>query len=237
MTAPDEAIILVGGLGTRLRGVVDDLPKPLAPVAGRPFVAWVLDALAAEGLRRVILATGYLGDQIEAACGTRWQGLELAYSRETELRGTGGAIALAAELLEGNTCFVLNGDTMLRLDYARFAGCAAVGDIRLGMAVTRVPDVSRYGAMRVECGRVTGFVEKGATGSGYINAGVYWLDRSLLAAFPSAARFSFEADVLVPAVKREQVAAFTETSGFIDIGVPEDYRRAQNLFGATDDAS
>ena len=99
--AADEAIVLAGGFGTRLRGVVDDVPKPLAPVAGRPFLAWLLDRLAANGMRRCILATGYLSDVIEQRIGTTWQGMDIAYSVEPEPLGTGGAIRLAAHQLHG----------------------------------------------------------------------------------------------------------------------------------------
>ena len=109
----DEAIVLAGGFGTRLRGIVDDVPKPLAPVAGRPFLAWLLDRLAASGIRRCILATGYMSDAIERTIGTRWQGMEIAYSVEPEPLGTGGAIRLAVMQLRGTSVHVLNGDTWL----------------------------------------------------------------------------------------------------------------------------
>ena len=92
MTGTDEAVILAGGLGTRLRSVVGDLPKPLAPVAGRPFLAWLLDALADQGLRHVVLATGYRGEHVEAAIGTAWRRAALAYSRERGPLGTGGSL-------------------------------------------------------------------------------------------------------------------------------------------------
>lgn len=229
----DEAIVLAGGLGTRLQGVIGDLPKPLAPVAGRPFIIWLLDMLAARGIRRVILATGYRGDQIAATLGTERSGMTLVYSQEPQPLGTGGAIALAARQLQGDACFVLNGDTRLTLEYAEFAACARNAKARLGVALTQVPDVARYGAVRVEDGRIAGLIEKGATGPGYINAGVYWIDRALFADLPGSGSFSFETEVLVPAIVREPVTAFTETSGFIDIGVPEDYRRAQSLFAGT----
>lgn len=235
MRATDEAIILAGGFGTRLQGVIGDLPKPLAPVAGRPFIAWLLDGLSAQGLRRAILATGYRGDQVETTLGARWRDMDLVYSREPEPRGTGGAVALALGRVQGDACFVLNGDTRLHLDYPRFADAAGRAGARLGVALSMVPDVARYGAVRVEHGRVTGFVEKGATGPGYVNAGVYWIERALALDFPAAAAFSFESGVLVPAVAREAVAAFTATSGFIDIGVPADYQRAQQLFVAATD--
>lgn len=236
MTATSDAIVLAGGLGTRLRGVIGDLPKPLAPVAGRPFLAWLLDGLAGRGVHRVVLATGYRGERIVAALGDTWHGMELVYSREPEPRGTGGALALALEHIAGDSCFVLNGDTRLRLDYADFADRARVAGVRLAVALSPVPDVARYGAVRVAAERVAGFFEKGRSGPGYINAGVYWLQRSLQSTFPDKASFSLETDVLVPAVAREPVAAFTETSDFIDIGVPEDYRRAQALFAAPDAA-
>lgn len=224
----DEAIVLAGGLGTRLRGVVDDVPKPLAPVAGRPFLAWLLDALAKQGLRRVVLATGYRGEQIEAALGKDWQGMSLEYSREAEPLGTGGAIALAMRHIAGDACFVLNGDTWVDLDYVAFDGQTAGAP--LGMALAHVPDVARYGAVIVEDNRVTGFLEKGTSGPGFINAGVYRITRVLADAFPKVGAFSFERDVLVPAVAHARVAGFAGTRGFIDIGVPEDYRRAQGVF-------
>lgn len=232
MATTDEAIILAGGFGTRLRGVVDDVPKPLAPVAGRPFLAWMLDALAAQGLRRVVLATGYRGDQIEATLGSTWRGMALAYSREPAPLGTGGALALALSAIEGDTLFALNGDTWLDLDYAAFASAAEYADVALGVALARVPDVARYGAVRTDGARITGFEEKGGAGAGYINAGVYWLRREVLAGFKSGSAFSFEREVLEPTVSGALVAGFTTTDGFIDIGVPEDYRRAQAQFAA-----
>ena len=110
----EEAIVLVGGLGTRLRAVVGDVPKPLAPVAGRVFLAWVLDHLAGQGMRRVLLATGHMADQVEAVIGHRWSGMEIAYSVEDQPLGTGGAVRLAAARLMGGAAHVLNGDTFLR---------------------------------------------------------------------------------------------------------------------------
>ena len=230
MTGIKEAIVLAGGFGTRLREMVDNVPKPLAPVAGRPFLAWLLDALAAQGLRNVVLATGYRGDQIELALGRDWQGMALSYSREDEPLGTGGAVALAMQRIMGDACFVLNGDTWVALDYAAFDRQTAA--VPLGMVLARVPDVARYGAVFVEGNRVTGFSEKGRSGAGFINAGVYRLSRSLLHGFAVGVAFSFERDVLVPVAARGMVGGYMETEDFIDIGVPEDYRRAQARFAA-----
>lgn len=232
MGRADEAIILAGGFGTRLRGVIDGTPKSLAPVAGRPFLAWMLDALAEQGLRRVVLATGYLGAQVEAACGPDWRGMQLAYSQEAAPLGTGGAIALALRVIEGEACFALNGDTRLELDFAEFENHAiGIGAI-LSVALAKVADVGRYGAVRLDRGRVAGLGEKDSSGPGYVNAGVYWMKRSVAALFPATAAFSFEHDVLIPAAACGKVAGFARTAGFIDIGVPEDYLRVQNMVAA-----
>lgn len=237
MPLTDEAIILAGGLGTRLREVVADVPKPLAPVAGRPFLARVLDMLAAQGLRCVVLATGHQGDVVEATLGHAWQGMALRYSRESKPLGTGGAIALAMTHITNDVCFVLNGDSWLELDYAAFDAATRGLGARLGVALAAVPDVARYGAVRVAGVRIAGFAEKGGKGPGLVNAGVYRVERGLLAGMPSGEAFSFERDVLVPAVAREAVAAFPQTRGFIDIGVPDDYRRAQERFAGAGGAS
>ena len=228
--ATDEAIVLAGGFGTRLRGIVDDVPKPLAPVAGRPFLAWLLDRLAAGGMRRCILATGYLSDVIEQRIGARWQGMEIAYSVEPEPLGTGGAIRLAASRLQGDAAHVLNGDTWLEYDPVALEDTARAAGASMAIALARVDDVARYGAVDIDNGRVTGFREKGESGPGWINAGCYFLGADALAALPVRDAFSFEQDVLQPRVQARAVAAFTATAGFIDIGVPEDYARAQLQF-------
>lgn len=237
MPRTDEALILAGGFGTRLQSVVRDVPKPLAPIDGRPFIAWLLDALAAQGMRRIVLATGYLGDVVASELGTTWKGVSLVYSRETEPLGTGGAIALAARCIEGGSFLVVNGDTWLELDYGAFDDAAAREDAPMAMALAHVEDTARYGAVHVHDARVTGFVEKGKAGPGYINAGVYRLTNDMLGAFPDKSRFSFEQDVLVPAVEQGRVSAFTRTRAFIDIGIPEDYARAETVLPAWDGAS
>ena len=227
--AADEAIVLAGGFGTRLRGVVDDVPKPLAPVAGRPFLAWLLDRLAAGGMR-CILATGYLSELIEKRIGSRWQGMDIAYSLEPRPLGTGGAIRLAASRLHGDAAHVLNGDTWLEYDPIALEAAARDAGVPMAIALARVDDVARYGAVDIDHGRVAGFREKGEAGPGWINAGCYFLGADALAALPARDAFSFEQDVLQPRVQAGAVAAFTATAGFIDIGVPEDYARAQTLF-------
>lgn len=232
MAQTEEAIILAGGLGTRLRAVVSDVPKPLAPVAGRPFLALLLDRLADRGLKRVILATGHLADQVEATFGRRWSGMDIVYSVEHAPLGTGGALRQAISALSGSAVHVLNGDTWLDFDPFALERFAASANKPLAMALAQVQDVSRYGAVEVRDGLVEAFREKGETGPGWINAGCYFLTADALCGLPHRNAYSFESDVLRPRAMSRDVAAFTETRGFIDIGVPEDYFRAQSLFAA-----
>lgn len=232
MPRAEEAIVLVGGLGTRLRSVVTDLPKPLASVAGRPFLAHLLDQLAVGGLRRVILATGYMAEKIEQAIGARWAGMDIVYSKEPEPLGTGGAIRLAAMLLQGDGVHLANGDTFLRYDLGALEHVVQRAGASLGIALAKVDDVGRYGAVEVADGRVIAFREKGGRGPGLINAGSYFLTAAGITGLPDEdGAYSFESRVLLPGALSGQVAAFDDTSNFIDIGVPDDYAHAQHLFG------
>lgn len=231
MKRAEEAIVLAGGFGTRLRSVVSDVPKALAVVAGRPFLAWVLDFLAAQELRRVVLATGYMAEKVQAVIGTQWRGMEIAHSIEREPLGTGGALRLAAAQLHGSA-HVLNGDTFLRYSLRGLEEAAAVAHASIAVALAQVADVSRYGAVAVRDGCITAFHEKGGQGPGLINAGSYYLSAKGLQALPEKAAFSFEAEVLHPLAAAGSLAAFTQTRDFIDIGVPEDFARAQALFVA-----
>lgn len=226
----EEAIVLAGGFGTRLRGVVDGVPKPLAPVAGQPFLLRLLARLAGSGLRRCILATGYLAAQVEQAVGMRVGAMEIAYSVEDQPLGTGGAIRQAARRLQGEAVHVLNGDTWLVYAPAALEAAARRGDAALAVALAQVPDVARYGAVELAGGRVRRFREKGEHGPGWINAGCYFLGPRALAALPAQPAFSFEHAVLQPMAAQGEVAGYTDTSAFIDIGVPEDYARAQGQF-------
>ena len=230
MRPAEEAIVLVGGLGTRLRAELGDLPKPLAPVAGRPFLAYLLDQLAAAGLRRTILASGYLAEKVEAAIGSSWNGMRIDYSVEAAPRGTGGAVALASRQLHGECAHLANGDTFLRYDPAALQRAVVAADAALGMTLAQVPDVARYGAVETAAGRATGFREKGGSGPGLVNAGNYFLTPEAFSAFPAGDSFSFEEAVLQPLAVAGRVAVLADTSDFIDIGVPADYREAQSLF-------
>ena len=228
----DEAIVLAGGRGTRLQSVVRDVPKPLAPVAGRPFLGWLLDDLAGNGIGHVILATGHLSGQVEAYVGTDWKGMAITYSVEAQTLGTGGAVAQAVWQLRGTATHVINGDTYLRFVPAALQAAAQGTGSPMAVALAQVPDVSRYGSVLVSDGRIDRFVEKGRGGTGLINAGCYFLGEGSLSRLPKQPVFSLEQDFIGPQVAAGNVAAFWDTEAFIDIGIPEDYARAQLQFSA-----
>jgi len=223
-----EAIILAGGLGTRLRPRVADRPKPMADVAGKPFLAWLLAYLAGQGVTGAIVSIGHRGAMIEEHFGAAHAGLALRYVVEETSLGTGGAIRRALAESRDDPVFVVNGDTMLCLDYAAMRNAHhRRGAATMTMALRRVDDAGRYGAVALSGGRVTGFAAGGGTGPGLINSGVYLMARDLLRGRDLPPVFSFERDFLPGAAGEGIVAGFVTAGWFIDIGVPDDYERAQ----------
>ena len=223
-----EAIVLAGGFGTRLRHVVTDVPKPMAPVAGRPFLEILLSSLAQKGFTRVVLSLGFMAEKISDYFGTRFAGLDLAYVVEDAPLGTGGATRLAVEACTQNHVFVFNGDTYLDLEVQSLEQQWQTNRNPIVVG-TQVPYTTRYGRLLVDGGRITSFAEKGITGPGLINAGCYVLAKDALARFAVNHPFSFETDYLVPEVASATVEVFVTEGMFIDIGIPEDYTRAQTL--------
>lgn len=228
-----EAIVLAGGFGTRLASRLKDVPKPMAAVAGRPFLEILLGHLSRHGCRRVVLSVGYLHEGIERHFGASFAGMELAYAVEPEPLGTGGAIRAALGRIEEPAALVLNGDTFLDAPLGALLAAHASAGASFSMAVTQQPDVSRYGGVVVErepetgLDRVAGFVEKGRHGAGQINAGVYAIQRALEWPERLGASFSFERDFLMVELERLKPLAFAVNGFFLDIGVPEDLDRAQ----------
>jgi D-glycero-alpha-D-manno-heptose 1-phosphate guanylyltransferase len=222
-----QAVVLAGGFGTRLRARVADLPKPMAPVAGRPFLEYVLDRLVNSGVARVALATGYLSEAIESHFGTAYRGVPIVYSREQQPLGTGGAITKALRALPAQTTLVLNGDTWLDVDLAAFQGWCLQAPASPGIVLRDVPDVSRFGAVTLDGQRIVAFGEKQAAGRGYINAGVYGLTLAHLDGFGLPEVFSIETDFFQRCGSTLTLRGFPCHGSFIDIGVPEEFDRAQ----------
>lgn len=225
-----EAIVLAGGFGTRLAHVVPDVCKPMAPVAGRPFLRFIMDQLAAAGFDRVVIADGYRREQIEDFFGPAYRGMAIEYSPEETPLLTGGAVKRALDRCESDWVFVLNGDTWLDADFESMEAAAAnVSDsVSAVIAVKRMCDFERYGTVDVDAdGVLAAFHEKRPCEEGLINAGVYLLRRDALDDMPE--KFSLESDYFERTVGDGALRAVECSGGFIDIGVPEDYELAQTM--------
>jgi len=224
-----RAVILAGGLGTRLREHVPDLPKPMAPVAGRPFLEYLLDRLIVGGVSEIILSVGYRAEVITAHFGQSYRNAAVSYAVETEPLGTGGAILHALRGKGNAPSLVLNGDTLLNLDYRELIDWYEQDQERaqVAMVLRQVAETARFGAVLVTGGHVAGIVGKGKVGAGLINAGVYVVRPGVFEAFGLRDRFSFEADLLQRHCAELLPRAFLTNAYFIDIGIPEDYDRAQ----------
>jgi D-glycero-alpha-D-manno-heptose 1-phosphate guanylyltransferase len=228
-----EVVVLAGGLGTRLRSVVADRPKPMALIAGKPFLEWQLRVLAARGAQSCVLAIGYLGEQIQAHFGSQFLGMQVAYSVEDTPLGTGGAIARALTQCKSDWVYVVNGDTYSTLPWPEMESVRGKGN-ECVVAVTEVANPQRYGAVLWDehSGRVRSFLEKSAVASdaklAWINSGAYLLNKAAFLARGFPERFSFEADYLQKIVAEGALCAAPAGSAFIDIGIPEDFERAQH---------
>ncbi len=225
------AIILAGGLGTRLRAVVSDRPKVLAPVAGRPFLTYLLDQLARIGIRRVVLSTGHLAEQFAELIGSEYHGLEIAYAEEPEPLGTGGASKFAGQSIATPHVLVMNGDSYFDADLAAYIDWHRTGGQDASLLLVEVPDASRFGTVELQPDgvHVAAFLEKQPNEvPGRINAGVYLLRREMLARIPDG-RVSIERDVFPQWLERYDVRAWVTDGEFIDIGVPSDYQRSHDF--------
>lgn len=221
-----EAVVLAGGFGTRLRQVVPDLPKPMAPVAGRPFLEILLSTLARKGFSRVVLSLGFMSGKIIDHFGESYMGMELVHEVETQPLGTGGAIRASLARCVADHVFVFNGDTYLDIE-AEELERRWQSARRPVIVVREVPDTARFGRVEMEDGRVVAFREKGMSGSGLINAGCYVLPRNALDEFPPGAPFSLETDYFAKQLHNIGFDGFVTRGRFIDIGVPDDYALAQ----------
>lgn len=226
-----SAAILAGGLGTRLQEVVSGRPKVLAEVRGRPFLSYLLDQLAAAGIRDVVLCTGYRGEQVQDRFGLAYGSLRIAYSEEQVPLGTAGALRLALPLLKSETILVMNGDSFCNLSLSAFWHWHHQRNAQASLVLVRTADAGRFGRVQVDAeGKVTGFEEKSAGGiPGWINAGVYLLAVSRIQTIPEKGAVSLER-TMFPAWIREGVYGYQCPGSFLDIGTPESYAAADRFF-------
>jgi len=226
-------LILAGGLGTRLRPIFDSGPKSMAPVGGRPFLEYLFLKIGESGFRKVLMCVGYGRSQIEAwvGDGTKW-GLRVGYSVEPEPLGTAGAIKFAAEMIDGETLLVLNGDSFLAVDLWKLVQAHLESKVRATIALARVRDSTRYGTVEMTSqGRIKAFLKKrpvvvGSDEWHLVNGGVYVFDRSVLDMVPEARAVSLEREIF-PQLVEKGVKGFISDGYFIDIGLPDDFKRAQ----------
>ncbi len=231
------AALLAGGLGTRLRSVVADRPKVLAQVGGRPYLTYLLDQLAKAQIQEVVLLIGYRADQVRDSLGETYRGMRLHYSEEETPLGTAGAVRQALPFFREPLLLLMNGDSYCDVDLATFRAFHVETSADVSLVLRQVEDTARYGCVHLgPDGRVVRFEEKGGTGgAGWINAGVYLMDRSLVAALPPASALSLERDVFPRWVREQRVCGFPCSGRFIDIGTPESYAEAEGFFAGQSD--
>jgi D-glycero-alpha-D-manno-heptose 1-phosphate guanylyltransferase len=233
------AVLLVGGMGTRLRALLPSTPKPLASIGKKPFLELLVRQLRSQGIRHIVMCTGYLADKIEKEFGNghAWD-VVIEYSQERHPLGTAGAVKLAQQYLAGARDFlVMNGDSFIEVDFSRLIEFHRTHGGLASVAVLHVENASRYGTVQVAAGgRVTGFVEKsGGDFPGLVNAGVYIFNQAVIEHIPDGPT-SLEKDIF-PQLLDQGMYALELHGMFIDIGTPADYARAQLLSDRLDEAS
>ena len=225
-----EVVILAGGRGTRLRKILKDIPKPMAPIGGHPFLEYMIHFLKKFKIQRIILSTGYMSSTIESYFGNgkKWD-VDIVYSYESQPLGTGGAIKKAAKLVYDEDFIVLNGDTLVDIDMYEFINFHRFHKAMLTMALVEVQDISEYGSVKVSSDkRITKFMEKNVTGKGIINGGIYAINRLIAESIPEG-NISLEEEIL-PALAESKSALYGFMTGqtLIDIGTPDKYIELHN---------
>lgn len=228
-----EAIILAGGLGTRLKSVLTDVPKPMAPINGKPFLFYLLNYLDNQNIGRVILSVGYKHESISAYFGARFKSMEIRYSIEDEPLGTGGAILLALNKSAEDQVFVLNGDTFFPVSLNRLMDTHLKVGAETTIALKKLDQADRFGTVSVGNDFfIRSFREKIESGESLINGGIYCLDRQKFLNHTFVGKFSFEKDYLEPEALQHRIAGVVFDDYFLDIGIPESLRKANEDFGS-----
>ncbi len=224
-----EAIVLAGGLGTRLRDAVPDLPKCMAPVAGKPFLSYVIDHLRMQGVEHFIFSLGYKWETIEEYLQKEYSTLNYISVIEEEPLGTGGAIKLALEKLASGSVVIANGDTLFKINLNKILETHRTNHAECTLALKLMQHFDRYGVVEAgNNGKIISFREKKYYQNGLINGGVYLLNKEKFISRSFPEKFSFEKDYLEKFCDEENFFGSVQDEYFIDIGIPNDYQRAQN---------
>lgn len=229
----NTAIILAGGMGTRLKTIISDLPKPMAPIMNVPFLTYQLNYLKHFGIKKVIFSVGYLSEKIIAHYNQSFENISIEYSIEKNPLGTGGGIRMAMSNLNEDLVLILNGDSFFDLDLEQFYNLHLEQKSDFSLALRYVNNSERYGNIEFNSSnQITSFIEKNQLNqSGYINAGVYILSKKLyLQNTKPNINFSIEKDFFEKQLNQLIIKGFEFKDYFIDIGIPEDYLKAQDDF-------
>lgn len=221
-----EAIVLAGGKGTRLGGISKDAPKPMLPVGGKPFVEYILAYLVEQNVGRVVLSVGHLADVVIRYFGNEFCGMVVDYAREDDVMGTGGAIRMSMDRITSQYAVVLNGDTIFKPDLSAMIGRHELMSACITMALRHEHERSRYGSVNLDGDKVIGFAEKKSTEGGLMNAGLYVINRDFAINHMPMKEHSFEQEILPEAIEMKCLYGYVGEGYFIDIGIPDDYMRA-----------
>lgn len=224
-----EAIILAGGLGTRLRDAVPDLPKCMAPVNGKPFIAYLVNNLLQQGITRFVFALGYKSEIITAYITKNYPGIDAVFSIEQQPLGTGGAISLALHKALSQHVLILNGDTFFDIDTKSLFEFHRSMQADCTLALKRMYEISRYGTVVINGKqRIVEFLEKKYCDTGLINGGIYIVNCDKMVSEHFSEVWSFEKDYLEKLIHKHRIFGMEQNKYFIDIGIPEDFARAQS---------
>jgi D-glycero-alpha-D-manno-heptose 1-phosphate guanylyltransferase len=224
-----EVIILAGGKGKRLSGVVSDVAKPMAPVNGKPFLYYLFKWLKQYPVEKLILSTGYLSESIESYFGNSFDGIPVEYVIEEIPLGTGGAILFALEKTKSDNILIINGDTYFPVNINSFYSFHINNHNRVSIALKKMQNFSRYGSVECENDTIMKFNEKKFCSSGLINGGIYLVNKQYIESKQISGAFSLETEILEKQAGTSDIKGLVFDDLFIDIGIPEDYHRAQTL--------
>ncbi|HVI46666.1 MAG TPA: nucleotidyltransferase family protein [Chitinophaga sp.] len=224
-----ECIVLAGGLGTRLRSAVANKPKCMAPIGDQPFLYYLLQYLHRQGIDHTVLSLGYLSEQVISWCESTPLPLRISFTVEPEPLGTGGGIMHALPAVAGNDLFIVNGDTFFDVDLTAFCTFHQQTGSGLSLALKPMQQFDRYGSIDLDnTHHIIAFREKQFCESGLINGGIYLTGKNWLNSLSLPEKFSFEKVVLEPQVTAGALSGYISDTYFIDIGIPEDYQKAQH---------
>lgn len=226
-----EALILAGGMGTRLRDIVVDVPKPMAQINGRPFLEYIFEWISRYSVGKAILSVGYKAESVMQHFGDSFSGIRIEYTVEEKPLGTGGAVKYALKKTTGRDILIINGDTYFPIDLDRFYQWHVKNDHLFSMALKRMKNSDRYGSVALRGSTIVKFYEKKFSENCLINGGIYLINRSFIESRPLPEIFSLEKELMEKEAGTSILKGRIFKEMFIDIGIPEDYKRAQALLG------